>query len=118
MILRQFYFVANENDRYTENEITKFISTTIEKFQYVESVRINFLDLLDSLRSSVVRLRSSLTSVLFEGESKPDTRVTLHLPNSLRNEALNVSYLLDACEKTRKRPMNDETGRYTDTIKH
>jgi len=31
--------------------------------------------------------------------------------------ALNVSYLLDVFEKTRKRPMNHETGQYTDTIK-
>ncbi|CAF4930573.1 unnamed protein product, partial [Rotaria sp. Silwood1] len=86
MILRQFYFASDVNDRSIENETTKFISTIIEKFQYVESARINFLDLVDSLRSSVARLRSSSTSILLEGESRPDTRITLHLPNSLRQE--------------------------------
>ncbi|CAF3872280.1 unnamed protein product, partial [Rotaria sordida] len=77
MILRQFYFANDENDRSMENETTKFISITIEKFQYVESARINFLDLLDSLRTSVARLRSSSKSILLEGESRPNTRVTL-----------------------------------------
>ncbi|CAF1353297.1 unnamed protein product [Rotaria sordida] len=94
MILRQFYFVADENDRSMENETTKFISTTIEKFQYVESARINFLDLLDSLRTSVARLRSSSKSILLEGESRPNTRVTLHLPNSLRQEGKFLNGLL------------------------
>ncbi|CAF3493769.1 unnamed protein product [Rotaria sp. Silwood1] len=86
MILRQFYFAVDENDQFIENETTKFISTTIEKFQYVESARIHFLNWLDSLRSSVARLRSSSTSILLEGESSPDRRVTLTLPNSLRKE--------------------------------
>ncbi|CAF1362759.1 unnamed protein product [Rotaria sordida] len=86
MILRQFYFSTNENDQLMENEITKFISTTIENFQYVESARIHFLNLLDSLRSSIARLRSSSTSILLEGESNSDRRITLVLPNSLRKE--------------------------------
>ncbi|CAF2498080.1 unnamed protein product [Rotaria sp. Silwood2] len=94
MILRQFYFTADDNDRSMENETTKFISTIIEKFQYVESARSNFLDLLDSLRSSVARLRCSSTSILLEGESRPDKRVTLHLPNSLRQEGKLLNGLL------------------------
>ncbi|CAF4766808.1 unnamed protein product, partial [Rotaria sp. Silwood2] len=84
MILRQLYFSVDENDRSIENETTKFISTNISKFQYVESARIHFLDMLNSLRSSVARLRSSSTSIFFEGISRPDKRVTLYLPDSLR----------------------------------
>ncbi|CAF5066407.1 unnamed protein product, partial [Rotaria sp. Silwood1] len=94
MILRQFYFTADENDQTMENETTKFVSNCIEKFQYVESARIHFLDLLDSLRSSVARLRSSSTSILLEGVSKPDKRVTLRLPNSLRREGQFLNGLL------------------------
>ncbi|CAF4096500.1 unnamed protein product [Rotaria sp. Silwood2] len=86
MILRQFYFTMNENDLSMEKETTKFISTSINKFQFVEAARFYFLDMLNSLRSSVARLRSSTTSILLEGLSEPDKRVTLHLPNSLRNE--------------------------------
>ncbi|CAF2837444.1 unnamed protein product [Rotaria sp. Silwood2] len=86
MILRQFYFVADEKDLSMENETTKFISTSIEKFQYFESARIHFLDLLNSLRSSVACIRSSSTSILLEGVSRSYRRVTLRLPNSLRKE--------------------------------
>ncbi|CAF4604917.1 unnamed protein product [Rotaria sp. Silwood1] len=86
MILRQFYFTADDDDQFMENEATKFISICMEKFQYVESARIHFMDLLNSLRSSVARLRSSSTSILLEGTSKPYRRITLRLPNSLRKE--------------------------------
>ncbi|CAF2149926.1 unnamed protein product [Rotaria magnacalcarata] len=90
MILRQFYFTADENDRLMENEATNFISNVIEKFQYVETARIHFLDLLNSLRSSVARLRSSSKSIFIEGVSNVDKRITLYLPNSLRtNKFLN-----------------------------
>ncbi|CAF1210204.1 unnamed protein product [Rotaria sordida] len=86
MILRQFYFTTDENDLSMEKETTKFISISINKFQFVEAARFYFLDMLNSLRSSVARLRSSSTSILLEGLSEPDKRVTLCLPNSLRNE--------------------------------
>ncbi|CAF3536379.1 unnamed protein product [Rotaria sp. Silwood1] len=86
MILRQFYFATDENDLSMEQETTKFISTSINKFQLIEASRFHFLDMLNSLRSSVARLRSSSTSILLEGLSEPDKRMTLHLPNSLRNE--------------------------------
>ncbi|CAF4621682.1 unnamed protein product, partial [Rotaria sp. Silwood2] len=94
MILRQFYFAADEKDLSLENETTIFISTCIKKFQYVESARIHFLDLLNSLRSSVARLRFSSTSILLEGISKSDKRVTLYLPNSLRKENSFLNCLL------------------------
>ncbi len=86
LILRQFYFTAEENDQSIENETTKFIQTVIDKFQLVESIPMQFLDLLNLLRSSLARLRSSTTSFLLEGESKCYKRVTLYLPNSLRKE--------------------------------
>jgi hypothetical protein len=86
MILRQFYFASDENDRSIENETTKFIGMVVEKFQYGESARVQFLDLLDSIRSSLARLRSLTKSILLEGVSKPDKRIALHLPNSLRKE--------------------------------
>jgi hypothetical protein len=86
MILRQFYFTSDENDRSSENETTKFISIAIQKFQYGESARVQFMDLLNSLRSSTARLRSSIVSNLLQGKSKPDQRVTLYLPNTLRKE--------------------------------
>ncbi|CAF1283491.1 unnamed protein product [Rotaria sordida] len=96
MILRQFYFTADRNDRSMEDEITKFISTVIEKFQYVEAARIHFLDLLNSLRSSVARLRSSSKSIFMEGVSSVDKRLTLHLPNSLqKNNFLNSLLVTD-----------------------
>ncbi|CAF3276523.1 unnamed protein product [Rotaria sp. Silwood2] len=94
MILRQFYFAADEKDLSLENETTIFISTCIKKFQYVESARIHFLDLLNSLRSSVARLRFSSTSILLEGILKSDKRVTLYLPNSLRKENSFLNCLL------------------------
>ncbi|CAM4805742.1 unnamed protein product [Rotaria magnacalcarata] len=81
MILRQFYFASDENNQSMEEETTKFISICIEKFQYVESARFYFLDMLNSLRSSTARLRSSSTSILLEGLSELDKRVTLYLPN-------------------------------------
>ncbi|CAF0967949.1 unnamed protein product [Rotaria sp. Silwood1] len=49
MILRQFYFPIDENDRRIENETTKFISTNLSKFQYVQSARIHCLDMLNAL---------------------------------------------------------------------
>ncbi|CAF1332348.1 unnamed protein product [Rotaria magnacalcarata] len=81
MILRQFYFASDENNQSMEEETTKFISICIEKFQYVESARFYFLDMLNSLRSSTARLRSSSTPILLEGLSELDKRVTLYLPN-------------------------------------
>ncbi|CAF3791582.1 unnamed protein product [Rotaria sp. Silwood1] len=96
MILRQFFFTADRNDRWMEDEITKFISTAIEKFQYVEATRIHFLDLLNSLGSSVARLRSSSKSIFMEGVSRVDKRITLHLTNSLRkNKFLNSLLVTD-----------------------
>ncbi|CAF1097185.1 unnamed protein product [Rotaria sordida] len=94
MILRQFYFVTDEKDQSIENETTKFISICINKFQYSESAKIHFLNLLNSLRSSVARLRSSSKSIFFEETSNPYRRVTLHLPNSLRKEGQFLNYLL------------------------
>ncbi|CAF4500844.1 unnamed protein product, partial [Rotaria magnacalcarata] len=94
MILRQFYFASDENDQSMEEETTKFISICIEKFQYVESARFYFLDMLNSLRSSTARLRSSSTSILLDGLSELDKRVTLYLPNSLRNENPFINGLL------------------------
>jgi hypothetical protein len=55
---------------------------------------MQFLDLLNSLRSSLARLRSSTTSFLLEGKSKCDKRVTLYLPNSLRKENIFLHHLL------------------------
>jgi hypothetical protein len=94
MILRQFYFTDDENDRSIENETTKFISTVREKFQYGKSTRVQFLNLLNSLRSSLARLRSSTTSILLKGNSKAYQRVRLYLPNSLRIEKYFLNYLL------------------------
>ncbi|CAF2963995.1 unnamed protein product [Rotaria sp. Silwood2] len=86
MILRQFYFTPDKKDLSMENEATKFIANCMEKFRYFESARINFLNMLDSLGSNVARIRSSSTSILLEGISRPYRRVTLRLPDSLQKE--------------------------------
>ena len=93
MILRQFYFPVNENDLIIENQTTEFLSIIIEKFQSVRT-RFYFLHLLDTLKSSVARLRSSSISLFFNDLSKPDQRLTLYLPNSLRNENQFLTNLL------------------------
>ncbi|CAF2498035.1 unnamed protein product [Rotaria sp. Silwood2] len=85
MILRQYYFVHG-SDSLHEKEATKFISMVIQKFQYGELSNVQFLDLLNSIRSGLARLQSSTTSILLEGKSISDKRVTLNLPNSLRKE--------------------------------
>ena len=84
MILRQFYFVNDENDRSIENETTTFISRLTGKLHLDQLSKEFFVNLLDSLRSGMARLRSSETSTLLQGKSTPDKRVTLNLPNSLR----------------------------------
>ena len=86
MILRQLYFPSETDDRSIENEVTGLIGIVIDKFQYVESARVQFLDLLDVLKRGIAHLRSSKTSILIPGEIKPDQRITLYLPNSLRKE--------------------------------
>ncbi|CAF2765833.1 unnamed protein product [Rotaria sp. Silwood2] len=87
MILRQFYFASDENDRSIENEATTFISTLIKIVNLDQSSKKLFISLIDSLRSGMARLRSSTRSILLKGESKPAKRVTLNLSNSLRKES-------------------------------
>ncbi|CAF4571991.1 unnamed protein product [Rotaria sp. Silwood1] len=93
MILRQYYFV-NGNDSLHEKEATKFIKMVIQNFQYSESSNVQFLDLLNSMKSSLARLQSSTTSILLKGESISSKRVTLNLPNSLRKENKFLDQLL------------------------
>jgi hypothetical protein len=94
MILRQFYFIGNRTDDSIENETTKFISSVIEKFQYDESSKVQFLNLLNSLRTSSVRLQSSTKSIFFDKRSNFKDRLTMYLPNSLRKEENFLNHLL------------------------
>ena len=94
MILRQLYFANNEQDRSIENQTTTFISRLIGEHQLDQLSKEFFVNLLDSLRSGMARLRSSETSILLEGEAAPDKRVTLNLPASLRKASGFFQHLL------------------------
>ncbi|CAF0813097.1 unnamed protein product [Adineta ricciae] len=95
MILRQFYFPSDENDRSVENQISQLIATAIDKFHYGDSSRIQFLDFLHLLKSDMARLRSSSSSALLDGRSNVSRRITLTLPNNFKKgENLFASILL------------------------
>ncbi|CAF3500287.1 unnamed protein product [Rotaria sp. Silwood1] len=64
MILRQFYFANDENDRSIENETTTFISRLTKRVHVDQSSKQLFLGFLDSLTSGMARLRSSTTSIV------------------------------------------------------
>lgn len=87
MILRQYYFANEENDCFIENETTAFLSRIVKNLRLDHLSKYVFINLLDSLRSGMARLRSSATSMLLSGQSKTDKRVTLYLPNSFRKES-------------------------------
>ncbi|CAF4366070.1 unnamed protein product [Rotaria sp. Silwood2] len=86
MILRQFYFAGDRNDTLDSKKVTKFISSMIEKFQYSKASKLQYLNLLNSLKTSMARLRFSTTSFLVKETSNSYERVILYLPNSLRSE--------------------------------
>ena len=94
MLLRQFYFPTDEDDQSIEKEATKFISMAVEKFQYVRFPRVHFLELVNLLRRGLACLRSSRKSILLDGISESDRRITLNLPNSLRKEGQLLDSLL------------------------
>ncbi|CAF4153572.1 unnamed protein product [Rotaria sp. Silwood2] len=94
MILRQFYFAGDRNDPLESKKVTNFISSIIEKFQYSQSSKLQYLNLLNSLRTSMARLRFSVTSMLIEGTSNSYERVTINLPNSLRKNYKCLDYIL------------------------
>ncbi|CAF3957337.1 unnamed protein product [Rotaria sp. Silwood2] len=86
MILRQFCFAGDRNDTLDSKKVTKFISSMIEKFQYGKASKLQYLNLLNSLKTSMARLRFSTTSFLVKETSNSYGRVILYLPNSLRSE--------------------------------
>ncbi|CAF2673503.1 unnamed protein product [Rotaria sp. Silwood2] len=86
MILRQFYFAGDRNDPLDSKIVTTFISSMIENFQYGKASNLQYLNLLNSLKTSMARLRFSTTSFLVKGTSNSYERVILYLPNSLRRE--------------------------------
>ncbi|CAF2543739.1 unnamed protein product [Rotaria sp. Silwood2] len=86
MILRQFYFAGDRNDPLDSKRVTTFISSMIENFQYGKASKLQYLNLLNSLKTSMARLRFSTTSFLVKGTSDSYERVILYLPNSLRSE--------------------------------
>ncbi|CAF1482713.1 unnamed protein product, partial [Adineta steineri] len=94
MILRQFYFTNNSDDRSVEDETTKIISTVMKKCSCGEFSTEEFLHLLNLLKSGLARLRSSTTSMLIPESSQSDERVILDLPNSLRKEYEFLYHLL------------------------
>ncbi|CAF1266860.1 unnamed protein product [Adineta ricciae] len=95
MILRQFYFPSDNNDHSVENQISQLIATAVDKFQYGDSSRIQFLDFLHLLKSDMARLRSSPSSALLDGRSDVSRRTTLTLPNNFKKgENLFASLLL------------------------
>lgn len=89
MILRQIFVPLAENDQTIENATTQFISMSIQSY----GTRFAFINLFNSLKRTLTRLRSSSGSIFFN-DYPSNHRLTLTLPLSLSKDEQFLTNLL------------------------